>query len=474
MATTTTTSQVRIQLSTRSPDIELPEDTGPILVSTELRRYQLSTLVNRLLDTEQPVPFEFLINGQFLRTSIDDFLTANGISSETTLNVEYVRALIPPPHVASFEHDDWISSIDLLSQTSPAGKWAQKASSDITVQDRLVSGSYDGLLRIWDKSQELLATSSSATDGGHTGPVKDVKFISGDKLASSGLDRTIRLWDYNNDKITPSLDLYGHKGSVDRIAVHAPSSRILSASADHSVGIFTTSKAGAPTANPVLLAAPSTKRRKMAGPSSGLNTPQRGALGLMAGHSAPVSDVIFKPDDATVGYSTSWDHSLKTWDLTTQTCVDTRTTSHSLLSVTALPAVNLVAAGTSARHITLVDPRAQATSIVAMTMRGHANAVVALASSPSSGFVFASGSHDGSVRVWDVRNAKAGNAGPGGEGGSGGMVGESVFVVDREGSGKKTVGGEGVKVFGLQWDESWGIVSAGEDKKVQINQTASS
>lgn len=28
------TSQVRIQLSTRSPDIELPEDTGPILVST--------------------------------------------------------------------------------------------------------------------------------------------------------------------------------------------------------------------------------------------------------------------------------------------------------------------------------------------------------------------------------------------------------------------------------------------------------
>jgi len=28
------TSQVRIQLTTRSPDIQLPEDTGPILVST--------------------------------------------------------------------------------------------------------------------------------------------------------------------------------------------------------------------------------------------------------------------------------------------------------------------------------------------------------------------------------------------------------------------------------------------------------
>lgn len=69
--------------------------------------------------------------------------------------------------------------------------------------------------------------------------------------------------------------------------------------------------------------------------------------------------------------------------------------------------------------------------------------------------------------MWDVRNAKAGNGGGGGEGA--GMVGESVFVVDREGAGKKTVGGEGVKVFGLAWDETWGIVSAGEDKKVQIN-----
>lgn len=30
----TSTAQARIQLSTRNPDIDLPEDTGPILVST--------------------------------------------------------------------------------------------------------------------------------------------------------------------------------------------------------------------------------------------------------------------------------------------------------------------------------------------------------------------------------------------------------------------------------------------------------
>ena len=61
---------------------------------------------------------------------------------------------------------------------------------------------------------------------------------------------------------------------------------------------------------------------------------------------------------------------------------------------------------------------------------------------------------------------RAGNA----AGGEGGQIGESIFVLEREGSGNnKTVGGEGVKVFGLVWDEKWGIVSCGEDKRVQVN-----
>ena len=52
-------------------------------------------------------------------------------------------------------------------------------------------------------------------------------------------------------------------------------------------------------------------------------------------------------------------------------------------------------------------------------------------------------------------------------------MGESSFVIERE-SGKaegerRRVGGEGVKVFGVCWDEGVGVVSGGEDKKVQVN-----
>jgi ribosome biogenesis protein YTM1 len=117
----------------------------------DFKRYQLSTLVNRLLDTDKPIPLEFLVNGQFLRTSLDDFLTQNGISAESTLNVEYVKALVPPTHVASYEHDDWVSSVDVLSASSNAAKWAGSA-YDGSRQPRIISGSFDSIIRVWDSN----------------------------------------------------------------------------------------------------------------------------------------------------------------------------------------------------------------------------------------------------------------------------------------------------------------------------------
>ncbi|KAE8412477.1 ribosome biogenesis protein ytm1 [Aspergillus pseudocaelatus] len=462
--------QVRVQLTSKQEDIALPENTGPILVPTGLRRYALSTLVNNLLGNDKPIPFEFLINGSFLRTSIDEYLTANGISAETTLEIEYVRALIPPLHIASFEHDDWVSSVDVLSTTSPA---AALASATIAAgQERILSGSYDGLLRVWNMSSQIVATSPSAADGGHTASIKAAKFISPNSIVSAGLDRTVRLWKYSEDgegfsgNIVPQLELYGHEGPINSLSVHAPSNRILSASSDHCIGFWSTRKSDAPAAPEDLLPSAvlrSSKRRKL---NSSVTTPQRGPLALLSSHTAPVSAAIFDSNDSTVGYSASWDHSLRTWDLVTATLVDTRTTAHSLLSLEHLPEHHLLAAGTSARHITLIDPRVSATTIAAMTLRGHTNAVVSLARDPKSSYGLISGSHDGTCRIWDIRATKTDKDG---------VVGESVYSISRkslEEQGKseaKRVGGEGVKVFGVAWDGTVGIVSAGEDKRIQIN-----
>ncbi|KMP09200.1 hypothetical protein CIRG_08881 [Coccidioides immitis RMSCC 2394] len=443
----TAQTQARLRFSTRDEDLALPESTGPILVPTGLRRYALSTLVNNLLATEKPVPLEFLINGTYLRTSVDEFLTANGISAETTLDVEYVRALIPPLHVASFLHDDWVSSVDVLS--------------DSQNEEWIISASYDGLLRVWNMSSEIIHTSASAKDGGHQSAIKCVRFLSASQIVSSGIDRTVRLWKYTDQEkgITPQIEYYGHKGSVDSIAVHG--NRILSASADHTVGFWSTKKSESPAVPQNLLpssSARSSKRRKL---NSSASTSQRGPLALLKGHTAPVSAAIFDAKDSTVGYSTSWDHSLRTWDLVTAALVDTRTTSHSLLCAQHLPEHTLLAAGSAARHVTLIDPRASATTVSAMTLRGHTNAVVCLARDPDSTYGLISGSHDGTCRIWDIRSTKTDTDG---------VVSESIYTIARKSAGEgKRVGGDGVKVFDVCWDKKVGIVSVGEDKVIQIN-----
>ncbi|KAI9775321.1 MAG: ribosome biogenesis protein ytm1 [Geoglossum umbratile] len=463
-------AQVKVQFATRHPDISLPENTGPILVPTHLRRYGLSSVVNHLLATSKPIPFNFLIGGAFLHTSIDSYLTANGLSSETTLTLEYVRSLIPPLYLASFEHDDWVSSVDVLSNTSIAGR----SSFNVEVgQERILSGSYDGLLRVWNMSAQVLATSASVGAGGHVSPVKAAKFITPSEVVSSGLDRTVRIWRYSeapdhlSAELEPMMELYGHTGSVDSLAVYSPTMKILSASTDNTVGVWSANKREAPPAPSQLLppqnsSATRSKRRKTTSFDSAI--PRRGPLTLLKSHIAPVSSTIFSPTDSTVAYSVSWDHTLRTWDLTTASLVDTRTTSHPLLSLTSLPTLHLLATGTSARHITLIDPRVNTTTISTLTLRGHTNAVVSLSRDPDSEWSLVSGSHDGTCRIWDVRSTKPG------QGVSGG-VGESMYTIKREGQpeGVKRVGGEGVKVFGVCWDKEVGIVSGGEDKKLQVN-----
>ena len=404
------------------------------------------------------MPLEFLINGQFLRTSLDEFLTQNGISAETTLGVEYVKALIPPLYVASYEHDDWVSSVDVVSASSKAGQWSGGGDGPV-FNDRILSGSYDGLLRVWNMSSEVVATGQ-----GHTAAVKAAKFLSPTQIGSSGIDRTLRLWEFEDTEtgtgsLTPTLELYGHSSSIDNLAVRQPSSRILSASSDHTVGLWSTRKSDAPSAPEELLPT-ANKRRKL---SNANPPPQRGPLSLLRGHQSQVSDVCFDEKDPTVAYSASWDHAVKTWDLTTSACVDTRTTAQSLFSICHLADAGLLATGTSARHITLIDPRASATTISAMTLRGHSNAVVSLARDPNSSYQLVSGSHDGTCRVWDIRSVRQ-EAGVE-------KIGESVYVIDRESAKDRprAVAGEGVKVFGVCWDREVGIVSAGEDKLVQIN-----
>ena len=448
-------SQVRIRLTTRDRDLSL-EESAPILVPTFFRRLTLSTLVNKLLQTMKVVPLEFIINGSYLRTTLEEYLSNNGISAETTLTVEYVRARIPPQYVASFRHEDWVSDVDVMSTTSP----------------RILSASYDGLLRVWDTSSQILATSPGASQGGHGSFIKSAKFISPTQIVSGGFDRTLRLWKYTEGQdgvatsLSPQIELYGHKSSVDAVCPHPATSRILSASSDHSIGFWSTRKSDAPSAPEAMVPKARMKDGKRRKLNNEVSVTQRGPLILMQQHTGPVSGAVFDLNDPTVCYSTSWDQTVRTWDLVTASLVDTRTTSSALCCVEHMPSLNLIAAGSVSRVIKLVDPRTSAATVTAMTLKGHKNSVVCLARDPTNVYTIASGSHDGTCRVWDVRSTKQEKDG---------AVGQSLYTLPRASldGGPSPAVGDGVKVFGVCWHSEVGILSGGEDKMVQINRSDS-
>ncbi|OAA40351.1 Ribosome biogenesis protein YTM1 [Metarhizium rileyi] len=460
-------TQVKVVFTTDEQDLQLPESKRQLLVPADIKRYGLSRILNSesMLATSSPIPLDFLANGTFLRTSIEDYLQSNGLSSEATLTLQYVRSLIPPVFQASFQHDDWVSDVDVLSATAPAGKHV-----DGIVKDRVASASYDGLVRVWNPSGETIATSIAGRTGGHTSRVNAVRWLSDSKLASAGLDRKIVIWDYSeasdgfSGSLKHNMELWGHEKNINAIDVNCATKRILTASSDGHVGLWTSSKRTAPQAEAESLPSfQSTKRAKL---SAAATTAQRGPLAIMPMHDGQVTAAIFHPHDSTVAYSASQDHTVKTIDLTTQKEVSRLTTLNPIMCAAALPGKSLIAAGSSARHITLLDPRESAVAMAAMTLRGHVNMVVSLSPSPDNEYSLVSGSHDSTCRVWDLRSVRSATSDEGS-----GTVSEPVYTIGREWlTGKKLPpAGDGAKVLSVVWDKSWGIVSAGEDKKVQIN-----
>ena len=450
--------QVRIRFATKDSRYALQESV-PILVPTSFRRLALSSLINNLLEHEQTVPFDFIIRGSYLRTTLDDFLAENGISSETVIDAEYAPAQKPPRYISSFEHDDWVSAVDVLHP-------AQNAVN----QPRVLSASYDGRLRVWNTSSQVIGQSPNEASGGSSSFLKDAKFVSAKQIVSVGFDRVMRLWKYDEApdgltaSILPQLELYGHLASVDCVAVHKLSGRLLTASSDHSIGLWSTRKSEAPPAPEDLMARTTRdngKRRKL---NSAVSVAQRGPLSMLRQHTQQASAAIFDAKDSTVAYSVSLDQTMRTWDLVTSAVVDTRATNQALLSIEHMPDLHLIATGTAGRDVKLIDPRASASSVTAMTLKGHRNSVVCLARDPSSGHTLASGSHDGHCRVWDLRNTKQGKDG---------TTVQSLYTIPRESFGGKPIPdvGSNAQVYGLCWNAELGLLSAGQDKRIQINRS---
>eukprot|EP00775_Hariotina_reticulata_P001760 gene1760-2100_t len=119
--------------------------------------------------------------------------------------------------------------------------------------------------------------------------------------------------------------------------------------------------------------------------------------------------------EANTLYSGGWDHSVRRYDVETQTNTDTYNGSKAVYAVAAAcsdssssspMSSDIVALGGSDKVLRIWDSRSvKGEALAVRAYAGHEGWISSLAWRPGSSFHVASGGHDGAVKLWDIRTA---------------------------------------------------------------------
>jgi WD40 repeat protein len=149
-------------------------------------------------------------------------------------------------------------------------------------ENRIVSGSADQSVRIWDA---LVGGLIKVLDG-HTASVYAVAFSRDCSwIVSGSADQTVRVWDAAVGAVHQVLE--GHTASVYSVAFSTDGNLIASGSGDQSIRLW--------------------------------DVWTGEVLAVLHGHTASVSAVAFGGDNNRI-VSGSFDHSLRIWDISTTSC----------------------------------------------------------------------------------------------------------------------------------------------------------
>ena len=273
---------------------------------------------------------------------------------------------------------------------------------------RLASGGLDRTIKLWDTAtgKELL------TLRGHSHDVHSVAFSpDGKRLASGSRDKTIKLWDTVTGE--ELLTLKGHTEGVSSVAFSPDSKRLASGSNDRTI-IW-----DAATGKELLMLkgsdwvasvafSPDGKRLASGGGFPRLSygtiklwdTVTGKELLTLKGHSKTVSSVAFSPDSQRLA-SGSWDSTIKLWEADTgRELLTLKGHSGVVESVAFSLDSKHLASGSYDDTIKLWDT---VTGKELLTLKGHTEGVSSVAFSPDSQRV-ASGSS--AIKLWSTFTGK--------------------------------------------------------------------
>jgi Caspase domain/WD domain, G-beta repeat len=222
-------------------------------------------------------------------------------------------------------------------------------------------------LKLWNLKTGKLIRSISAS-----AKIRSVVFNrDGNILISGGEDSFIKLWDINNGQLLKTLS--GHSGIVTSLAISSDGNYLVSGSIDKTLKLW------------------DIRTKKL--------------IRTFSGNSGAINSVSISTRDNRIASGTS-DKKIKFWDFSTGKLINTYLGySSSINSVAISPDGQSVISNGSNDPLGRVVKVLRITGQVILTLYGHSEEVNAIAVSPDSKII-ASGSRDGSVKIWSLSTGK--------------------------------------------------------------------
>jgi WD40 repeat protein len=277
----------------------------------------------------------------------------------------------------------------------------------------IVSGSYDKVVRLWDTQTGKLIGQPLQ---GHFGGIYSVAFSSdGRHIVSGSDDKTARVWDAQTGKLI-GQPLKGHSSSVRSVAFSSDGRHIVSGSDDKTVRMWDT-QTGKSIGQPfqghsstIYSVSFSPDGRHIISGSNDntvrLWDTQTGKLigQPLQGHSGGIYSVAFSPDGHRI-VSGSYDKTVRLWDAQTGKSIGQPFQGHSstIYSVSFSPDGRYIVSGSDDNTVRLWN--SQIEQLIGQPFQGHSSGIYSVAFSPNGRRII-SGSGDNTIRLWDAQNGK--------------------------------------------------------------------
>jgi len=316
--------QIRISfILAKGQDSSLEVPSDPIAVPSTTRKKGLSAIINHLLDRkvvsddgsdsdsdsdedaakDPAIPFDFLLNNKLLRMSVEAAARREGLSLEQAVEIQYFPAREAPEGEGESESlPDWISA---MSSTS----------------DILCTGNCDGSIRLFRNSDGFNQIDVSKS---HSGPIKCISSCAlpdGDDstmIASGSMDQTLLTNVYGKGGSLSLHAVYsgGHTSSINCARLLNDSGNITMASGDFEGGICVWNVPSLDGEGEQV--EPSGKRRKGAAAKVKVDVKEVSPSYHFKAHSGNISGIAWGFGSSKTLLTSSWDHSIKSWDVETQ------------------------------------------------------------------------------------------------------------------------------------------------------------